>query len=395
MSDLQIVLRNPWVRVGLGLGALAGIAAAAYLLSFVLIPLFFAFLVAYVFDPVIDVFERRKVPRMRAIVVVVGSIMITALVLPVAIIPGMVIEAQQLIDGASRSAGDGLFDRALDRVPWEAVATELGWEAVEADENPRAYLAERLGLWIKENALSLIQHYAFDIANVGQRATFSIAELLRAVGGGLLAVVLTIGNFALFAFVAIYLLNDYDRIVAQAHDLVPPRHRVKVGNVMGRVDTQLRAFMRGQLMVCVCLGVMYCLGLWIFNVPFALFLGLFGGAVSVVPYLGFILTIGPALLFTLLAHGVDYHIAGVLATFVVAQTLESNFLTPRVVGSQVGLGPVWVILAVMVFGSTLGFVGMLLAVPIAAVIKVLAEEALAAYRASSFFAAPSGPAGEA
>lgn len=388
MSDLQHVLRNPWVRVGVGIGAAVAVAIVGYLLSFVLVPLFFAFIVAYVFDPVIDVFERRRVPRMAAIVVVVGSLILAALVLPIAMIPGMVIEAQQLIDGAAKSAKDGLVDRALDRVPWEDVAVRVGWDPVEAEQNPRAYLAQRLGTWVRENALSVVQRYAFDIANIGQRATFSLAELARAIGGGILSTVLTIGNFALFAFVAIYLLNDYDRIVRGAHDLVPPRHRAKVGDVMGRIDAQLRGFMRGQLIVCACLAVMYSIGLVAFDVPFGLFLGLFGGAVSVVPYLGFVLTIGPAVLFTLLRHGVDYHLAGVVATFVVAQTLESNFLTPRVVGSQVGLGPVWVILAVMVFGSTLGFVGMLLAVPIAAVLKVLAEEGVAAYRRSSFFNGP-------
>jgi predicted PurR-regulated permease PerM len=139
---------------------------------------------------------------------------------------------------------------------------------------------------------------------------------------------------------------------------------------MSRIDIQLRAFLRGQAMVCAFLGMFYAVGLMVCGVPFAIPLAL---------------TVGPAVVLTLLAHGVDWHLIGVVVTFVVAQVLEGNFLTPKIVGSQVGLGPVWVILAIMVFSSALGFVGLLLAVPIAAVLKVLVGEGVELYRSSSFF----------
>ncbi len=389
---IQYVFQNPWVRAGVTLAAIAGICLAAYLMSFVLVPLFFAFIVAYIFDPLIDIFERRRVPRMTAILVLVGAITIGGVLTPLIALPSMVLEAQDMIDGARSDVDNGWINRVLDKVPWEKVAVELGWDASGAEANPRAFMAERLGSWIKENAVAFLQQHATELANVGKTAGASLAEVLQSIGSSILGFVLMIGNFALFAFVAIYMLNDYDHIVARAGALVPPRHRAKVGDIMSRIDQQLRGFMRGQATVCACLGAMYAIGFLIADVPFAITLGVFGGLASFVPYLGLVLTIGPAVLFTLLKHGIDLHLAGVLLTFVVAQGLEGNFLTPRIVGSQVGLGPVWVILAIMVFGSTLGFTGMLLAVPLAAVLKVLVAEGLELYLASSLFGGEPAPA---
>lgn len=391
---IQYVIQNPWVRAGITLAALAGMFLAAYLLSFVLVPLFFAFMVAYIFDPLIDIFERRKVPRMAAILVLVGTITLGGVFMPIIALPSLVLEAQEMIDGARTDGDNRWINRALDQLPWEKLAVEMGWDPAVAEGNPRAFLAERLGNWIKVNAVAFVQQHATELANVGRTAGASLAEVLQSVGSSILGFVLMIGNVALFAFVAIYMLNDYDRIVARGGELVPPRYRRKVGEIMSRIDLQLRGFMRGQATVCACLGAMYSIGFLIADVPFALTLGVFGGLASFVPYLGLVLTIGPAVLFTLLKHGVDLHLVGVLLTFVIAQGLEGNFLTPRIVGSQVGLGPVWVILAIMVFGSTLGFTGMLLAVPLAAVLKVLVAEALDLYLESSFFggtvAAPAG-----
>jgi len=214
----------------------------------------------------------------------------------------------------------------------------------------------------------------------------SIIRMLGLIGDAFLSSFLIIGNFVLFAFVAIYLLKDYDHIVASCDDLVPHRNRKKVRTIMSNIDRQLRSFLRGQVTVCCCLGVMYAIGFVIAGVPFALLLALMGALFSFVPYLGLILTIGPAVLLTVLTYGpFNWHVGAVLATFAIAQFLEGNFLTPRIVGSQVGLGPVWVILAIMVFGSTLGFAGLLLAVPIAAVLKVLLNEAMNYYRTSDFF----------
>ena len=126
-------------------------------------------------------------------------------------------------------------------------------------------------------------------------------------------------------------------------------------------------------------------GYTICDVPFALLIALFGTIASLVPYLGVAMTVIPALVMVFLRHGLDWHIVGVLITFALAQGLEGNVLTPKIVGDKVGLHPVWVILAILVFGSALGFLGVLIAVPLAASLKVLVLEGVQYYKKSPLF----------
>lgn len=388
---LRTVARNPWVRVGALVAALALVALAAYMLSAVLVPLFFAFIVAYMFDPVADALERKRIPRTAAVVLIVAVLLVVALALPVLVLPGVIHEAEQLISAAaSAEFEDAWLDKMLNTEWMRGLVRQLGWvEEGAEDFNARAVLTERIGSLVKQRASEFMQAHAGDVANVGQRAGATAAALFASLGSGILSIVFFIGNLVLFAFVAVYLLRDYDNLVEAIDGLIPPRYRPKVRDVMHRIDLQLRAFLRGQAMVCVFLAFAYGIGMWLSGTPFAIPLALLGGLVSFVPYLGLIVTIGPAILLTLLEHSIGWNIAGVLATFAIAQTLEGNFITPKIVGTQVGLGPVWVILAIMVFSTTLGFAGLLLAVPIAAILKVLIGEAADCYRHSRFFQGPS------
>jgi len=396
------VLRNKWVQaVGL-LGAIIGISMVLYLLSAVLVPLFFAFIVAYVFDPVIDKIETYKISRVGAIVTLVGSIILVSILLPLIVLPGVLDQAREMMtaparttvtsdspssadgsESAERSSSEPRFtDRLENWLGLDNLVVMVGWSEPEVeDPDALAIVRKNVGRLVNENVEKVLAGLAPQFKAAGTSAV----KVMSIVGDSLLRVFLFVGNFVLFAFVAIYLLKDYDDIVAAGDRLVPPRYQPKVREIMGRIDRQLRSFLRGQFTVSCCLGTMYAIGFLISGAPFAILLALFGALASFVPYLGLILTIGPAVILSILVHGVDWHVLGILITFAIAQFLEGNFLTPKIVGSQVGLGPVWVILAIMVFSSTLGFIGLLLAVPIAAVLKVLAEEGLILYRTSRFF----------
>ena len=428
------VLQNKWVRaIGL-LGAIIVISVVLYLMSSVLVPLFFAFIVAYVFDPVIDKIETYKISRVGSIVTLVGGLTLASIIVPLMVLPSVIRQANSMM-GTSVDIAGGEADSEMKEAQQEKEAFRekvahtiedwleldtfvrvMGWadEVVESPPvDPRdlensnsqesvpsaevsaapetdvpidldsfAIIRHRVGVLAENNAESLMRSLFPKWKDAGT----SVLRMLSIVGDTFLSMFLFIGNFVLFAFVAIYLLKDYDHIVAHGDRLVPHRHRPKVREVMGRIDTQLRSFLRGQFVVCCCLGSMYAVGFYISGVPFALLLALFGAVASFVPYLGMILTIGPAVILTIIDHGgFDWHLAGLLITFAIAQFLEGNFLTPKIVGTSVGLGPVWVILAIMIFSSAFGFLGLLLAVPIAAVMKVLAEEALNAYRTSNFY----------
>lgn len=383
---LKPVFENPWVRAGALLGALVGLAFVIHLLSGVLIPLFFAFIVAYMFHPIIKGLEKRRFTRMAAIILLVLALIAASLSMPLMILPGVISEGQRLVHTTSADLENARFDRIINRLPLETLVRELGWAPPEAkDVNARVILVQHLGDWVEKNAVEFLRSHVPEIAKAGKSAGVSAAALFGALTESFFGFVLFVGNFAVFAFVAIYLLKDYESIVQSAHELLPPRHRGRITDLMIQIDIQLRAYLRGQISVCACFAVMYCIGFLLSGVPFALPLGLFGGIASFVPYMGITLTALPAGLLILLRYGLDGHIVGLVLTFVIAQGLEGYVLTPKLVGSQVGLSPVWVVLAIMVFSTAFGFVGLLLAVPMAAILKVLVGEALTYYRKSSLF----------
>ena len=383
---LKALLVNPWAKLGALLLILIVLGLLGYLMSSVLIPLFFAFTVAYMFDPLIDWMEGKRIARIYGVLLLMVFLVIGFVLVPIITLPGMVQEAKTLIELPDDAQEFSSLNKGLAMLPLGSVVAYLDWgdkEAWEAD--PSGLLRERIGSYVEENAADLARNNQETIGELGTRAGKTVAGFVQSVGAFFTGSLAFFGNFLLFAFVTIYLLKDYDDIIATMDDLVPHRFRAKVREIMHRIDEQLKAFLRGQVMVCACLGIMYGIGLYVAGVPFAITLAIFGAFASFIPYLGLVLTIGPAILLTLLAHGLNWHVGAVVGTFVVAQFLEGNILTPRIVGSQVGLGPVWVILAIMVFGSALGFVGLLLAVPTAAVMKVLVVEAVTLYKQSAYF----------
>jgi predicted PurR-regulated permease PerM len=433
---LKPVLENPWVRAAGLLLALVGIVFLGYLLSPVLIPLFAAFMVAYMLDPVVDYFENAsgknrfwkwKLSRGVTISSFAVLALILALCVPLVLIPSVIGQAKGLIatptqeqapgepsaleqapgkpstletapgdpcpqeqasggetPDAEADAEKAWSERLADALPLDAFVDDMGWERPEGMDS-RAVLASKVGGFVKSHATEFVQSNAASFASAGQWAGTTVAQVFASIGRVLLGGILFLGNFALFAFVAGYLLKDYDRLIARGKDLIPPRYRDGTCRILGDIDGQLKSFIRGQMTVCLCLGSMYAVGLLVCGVPFAILIAAFGMVASFVPYLGVVLTVGPALLMVFLQHGLDWHIVGVLVTFAVAQGLEGNVLTPKIVGDQVGLHPVWVILAILVFGSALGFLGLLVAVPLAASLKVLVVEAVAYYKKSAVF----------
>lgn len=398
----QSVLRNRWVRAILVLGGLAGAAFLAWLLRPVLVPLFFAFTAAYVFDPVVDFFERRRISRIVTILVLALLGLGLLLAVPLYVLPSVINESEKLVAVAQermQKTGDqaqpSLLNTWLHKLPLDDLVDALGWapappegETEPPPYDPLAVIMNEVGVRIQENAIELMRSYGSRLLEIGTGAGATVAGVFASAGRALLGTFLAIGSFALFAFVAGYLLRDYDLIIAAARELIPPARRPRVGSIMTKIDNQLRGFMRGQALVCVFLGTMYSIGLTIAGVPFGFVLGVLGGLASFVPYMGLVVSFIPAVILCVVQQGgVDWHLGVVVGTFVIAQLLEGTVITPKVVGDQVGLGPVWVILAVMVFGNALGLLGLLMAVPTAATLKVLIGETLAEYRKSKFYTA--------
>lgn len=384
---LKTVLDNPWVRALGVVLILAAIFVAGLLLKPVLVSLFLAFLVAYVFDPVVDAFERRKFSRIAAIACIGAAGLVLALSIPLYVIPQVIVQAEALMaapaqEGAPQSTWGARVDAIVEKLPIEKLVVAMGWaDPADKDVDARAVLAAHIGGYVRENASQLMRA----LVSAGQTGGATLAGVFSTVGRHTATVLSFLGNLALFAIVTAYLLKDFDRIVAGAKELTPPRYRERLFHLVAEMDAQVHSFLRGQALVCACLGLMYVIGLTFCGVPFSILIGILGGVASFVPYLGLILTIVPSVILTLLQYGVDGHVFGVLCTFAIAQMIEGTLLTPKIVGDKVGLNPVWVILSILVFGSWLGFLGLLLAVPSAAALKVLVLEAVAYYKRSPVF----------
>jgi len=191
---------------------------------------------------------------------------------------------------------------------------------------------------------------------------------------GLFNLIMSIVNLFIIPVFAYYLLKYYDRIISSVSNYIPYAYRTVLNRVIGNINDALSAFIRGQITVCIILGLLYAIGLWFLNIPLAIVIGITAGLANIVPYLGLCIGIIPALFFALLEHQDWQHPLGVVAVFVIVQLLEGTIITPKIVGDKLGLNPVAVLLGILVFGNIFGFFGILLAVPLTAVIKVLFKE---------------------
>jgi len=194
-----------------------------------------------------------------------------------------------------------------------------------------------------------------------------------------------LGYVVLTPVLGYYLLRDYDRITERVRELIPPRKRPTWTAFLAEYDTLLSRYLRGQLLTAAVVGVLTALLLWIVRFPYAGLVGAVAGVFNLVPYLGLVVSLVPALLIALLSGSVLVSLLKIAIVFAVVQILEGSVLSPRIVGGSVGLHPVWVILALAVGGFFLGLVGLLLAVPAAVLIKLLLRGALERYRRSAFY----------
>jgi predicted PurR-regulated permease PerM len=198
--------------------------------------------------------------------------------------------------------------------------------------------------------------------------------------------------FSLFSLVvvtpvvAFYLIYDWHRMLRTADSWIPVNQRETVRQLAREIDAAIAGFVRGQTAVCLILGSFYAVALTLSGLNFGLLIGLISGVITFIPYVGSMTGLILALGVAVAQFWPDYSsILMVLGIFLVGQFLEGNLLAPKLVGESVGLHPVWLIFALLAFGYLFGFVGLLVAVPLAATIGVLARFALQRYRESSLY----------
>src|SRR5690606_17673853 len=178
---------------------------------------------------------------------------------------------------------------------------------------------------------------------------------------------------------------DWDHMIAKVDSWLPRRSAETIREQARQIDRALSGFIRGQLTVCLMLGIFYAVGLTLVGLNFGLVIGLVTGLISFVPYFGMLIGFAVGVGVALAQFSTWGPIAMVAGVFIIGQVIEGNFVTPRVVGSKVGLHPVWLIFALLAGGALAGFTGLLLAVPAAATIGVLTRFAVRRYRESEFY----------
>ena len=329
-----------------------GIATAAFLvilwyLGDVILPFVLGGAVAYCLDPIADRLEKWGMSRIMATVTITLVAVLIFVIAILLIIPTLIQQTGQLINTAP-----DLFANL------QAWLTEKFPSLMDADSTIRQQLVS-----IGET----IQSKGGDLVNSVVSSAMSLVNVL------VLIVVVPVVTF--------YLLLDWDNMVAKIDDLLPRDHAPVVRDIASQIDRTLASFIRGQGTVCVILGTYYAVSLMLVGLNFGLVVGFIAGLITFIPYVGAlvggVLAIGLALF---QFWGEWGWIAAVAGIFALGQFLEGNILTPNLVGSSVGLHPVWLIFALSVFGSLFGFVGMLVAVPVAAMLGVIARFAIAEYK---------------
>ena len=311
---------------------------------------------AFVCAPLVRFLEGPLRSRLAAILAVMVAIFVAVVGIAVVFVPRLISEIGRLIGqfpvySARMKAWYG------DLLSW---ATKVGF-------------GER-GEALQQKALE-------DLPGIGQAALAYLG--VKLVGFMTEAAVLL--NLVIVPFVAFYLLKDGAQIGDFATNLLPSRHRDPVLKLLREIDSLLEEYVRGQMMVCGIVAALTFVGLVLCGIPYALLLGALAGLLNVVPYVGLLFSLAVSAVVALFEPEPMGALLKVVGVFIVVQALEANIITPKIVGERVGLHPIWVILAVTTFSQMWGVLGMVAAVPVAAVINVLVRVVADAYYGSAYY----------
>jgi len=334
-----------------------GIAAAVFVLALwwlgdVILPFVLGAAIAYFLDPVADRLEALGASRAAATAIITLVGILVFVLLALLVIPTLINQAVQLFDTVPKVVQDF-----------------------------QAFLTGRFPELLDESSTL-------------RQSLTALAETIQSKGGQLLETALTsVGSlinvimlFVIVPVVAFYLLYDWDRMVGEIDSLLPRDHAPTIRHLASDIDKTLASFIRGMGTVCLILGTYYAVALMLVGLQFGLVVGAFAGLITFIPYVGALLGGAVAIGLALFQFWGDWLSIGLVAgIFIIGQVIEGNVLTPKLVGNSVGLHPVWLIFALSVFGSLFGFVGMLVAVPVAAAIGVLMRFVISRYRDSRLY----------
>ena len=328
-----------------------------WLLGDILLPFVLGAAIAYLLDPIVDRLERLGTGRVLGTILILMAAFFVLFFIFLLLIP-LVIDQFRLLAAAAPDLVTSVQALVLNQIASISPETEALNSTVS---NLSTMAQEKLGIIfgsVMASAISLI-----DV---------------------IMLMVIT-------PVVAVYLLVDWDRILEKINELLPLDHASVVRSLASEIDSTLSAFVRGMIAVCLVLGIYYATALSLIGLEFGLIIGFIAGLVSFIPYVGALLGGVLAIGLALIQFWGDFElVALVVGVFIVGQIFEGNILTPKLVGNSVGLHPVSLILALSLFGAFFGFIGLLLAVPLAASAGVILRFFIKKYKMSRLFLGENG-----
>jgi predicted PurR-regulated permease PerM len=329
--------------------------------SVILVPLLSSVALAYLLAPIVAWFERRGWSRSASgLLAMTSATLLLALIL-IFIVPSFWNQASKSYAQARGMMSGDRVKAALDRV--EALSPELKVFLQKQYENYKdsgglARIGGAAGGWLQRGLFRLVD------------LTASILDLL------------------LIPFFVFYFLSDYGAMRERVDRLIPPRFRGVASGLLGEINTVISSYVRSQLVIGLVMGALYSVGFLILRVPLAITIGMLSGLLNFVPYLGTLTGLVLSLAFAALDGAGPGRLAGVLVIFVLVQSVEAYYLTPKFLGSKLDLHPMWVLVGLMVGGNLFGLLGIILAVPVIAIAKVVLGFLENLYQQSDFYRTP-------
>ncbi|HAC59404.1 MAG TPA: AI-2E family transporter [Rhodobiaceae bacterium] len=323
----------------------------------ILLPFVAGMAIAYFLDPLADRLEKYGLSRLAATAVITVFFLLLAVVLMIVLVPV-------------------LYNQLVALVEFMPQLLQRGQEWLITVGNGR------LGRFLGVHGADVEKAISESLAG----SLDWMVKFLSSLGTQGLQIVAVISLIVVTPVVAFYLLLDWDRMVEKIDGLLPRDHQPTIRRLAREINEVLAGFIRGQVIVCVVLGVIYAVGLTLVGLRFGLIVGIIAGIISFIPYLGTIIGFVVGVALALFQFAPDYVSIGlVVGVFAFGQFIEGNFLSPKLVGDRVKLHPVWVMFAIFAFAALFGFVGALLALPIAAALGVITRFGIAQYRKSQLY----------
>jgi len=372
LAGTAAVMRIEW-QIGFWVGAFLLFVLSLWLFSGVLLPFAAAVALGYLFDPIADRLERLGFNRLGATLLIITCSALVLILISVLIVPVLWRQALSFIEALPE------YTAKLEEL--------ISAETARLSRDYGGGLMDKLGLGNKGGGQ--LASATNDL--VAQAAQWAASFLKSFMTRGA-ALISLISLLVVTPVVVFYVLLDWDKMIATIDGLVPLRHRETVRTLAREIDTAMAGFLRGQALVCLFLGAWYGIGLSLIGLNFGLLIGITAGILSFIPYVG---SLTALILSSTVAIVQDWPqwklLAMSLGVFLIGQFLEGNVLSPKLVGESVGLHPVWLIFALLAFGSLFGFTGLITAVPFAAAAGVILRFAVRRYRESNLYTSSAGP----